>query len=229
MLLKAIEEKTFLPVGSDKEVSSDFQLIAGTNRDLRDDIVTGKFREDLLARLDIWTFQLPALRERQEDIEPNIDYELARYSQSTTSNIRFNVEARKAFLKFATSISAPWSGNFRELSASITRMATLADGGRITEDTVANEISRLQRNWTPQKKLALTAFFTAEKLANIDLFDQLQLESVISICRQSSSIADAGRKLFANSRQHRSVANDSDRLRKFLGRFDLDWSAVTKA
>lgn len=64
MLLRAIEDKTFFPVGSDREVSSDFQLIAGTNRDLSGRVAAGRFREDLLARTNLWTFTLPGLRER---------------------------------------------------------------------------------------------------------------------------------------------------------------------
>ena len=60
MLLRALEEKRFLPVGSDKESHSDFQLIAGTNRDLPLAVAEGQFREDLLARINLWTFQLPA-------------------------------------------------------------------------------------------------------------------------------------------------------------------------
>lgn len=53
MLLRAVEEKRFLPVGSDKEVRSDFQLIAGTNCDLHDLVRQGQFREDLLARINL--------------------------------------------------------------------------------------------------------------------------------------------------------------------------------
>ncbi len=52
-------------------MSSDFQLIAGTVRDLRQLVAEGKFREDLYARINLWTFTLPGLRQRQEDIEPN--------------------------------------------------------------------------------------------------------------------------------------------------------------
>lgn len=66
MLLKAIEEKTFYPFGSDRQVSSDFQLIAGTVRDLRQLVAEGKFREDLYARINLWTFTLPGLRQRQK-------------------------------------------------------------------------------------------------------------------------------------------------------------------
>ena len=56
MLLRAIEDKIFFPVGADKEVHSDFQLIAGTNRDLTVRVASGRFREDLLARINLWTF-----------------------------------------------------------------------------------------------------------------------------------------------------------------------------
>jgi len=57
MLLRAIEEKKFLPVGSDAETESDFQLICGTNRDLQINVVNGCFREDLLSRIDLLTYQ----------------------------------------------------------------------------------------------------------------------------------------------------------------------------
>jgi transcriptional regulatory protein RtcR len=60
MLLRAIEEKIFFRLGSDKETQSDFQLIAGTNKDLREAVRTGRFRDDLLARINHWTFKLPA-------------------------------------------------------------------------------------------------------------------------------------------------------------------------
>src|SRR2546422_7740186 len=76
MLLRALEDKVFLPMGSDREVNSDFQLIGGTNRDLATRVREGRFREDLLARINLWTFYMPGLRDRLEDIEPNLKYEL---------------------------------------------------------------------------------------------------------------------------------------------------------
>jgi transcriptional regulatory protein RtcR len=228
MLLKAIEEKRFLPLGADKETQSDFQLIAGTNRDLRDDVRAGRFREDLLARINMWTFVLPALRERPEDIEPNIDYELDRHARLTSQTVRFNAEARATYVRFATSSEAAWTGNFRELSASVSRMATLADGGRISEALAREEIGRLQAAWRPVRDESLSGLFTDAQLDALDLFDRLQLQAVLTVCRESNSAADAGRKLFAVTRKQRSSINDSDRLRKFLGRFGLDWARVAR-
>jgi transcriptional regulatory protein RtcR len=108
MLLRALEEKRFLPVGSDEEAASEFQLIGGTNRSLADEVRTGRFRDDLLARINLWTFQLPGLRQRPEDIEPNLAYELERCSLLTGFNATFNKEAHQAFLRFAKSPEALW-------------------------------------------------------------------------------------------------------------------------
>ena len=129
MLLRALEEKVFMPLGGDREVRSDFQLIAGTNRDLAAMVRAGKFREDLLARINLWTFRLPSLRERNEDIEPNLEFELEQFAQRHGTLVTFSREARAKFLKFAVSPEAQWQGNFRDLNGAITRMATLAPGG----------------------------------------------------------------------------------------------------
>lgn len=225
MLLKAIEEKRFYPFGSDQQVSSDFQLIAGTVRDLRQRVAEGTFREDLYARINLWTFELPGLRQRQEDIEPNLDYELERHAALTGDSVRFNTEARRAWLSFATSPQAAWRGNFRELSASVTRMATLADNGRITVETVDDEIARLRYSWNDHRPSALDGLPGIDATA-LDLFDRMQLENVVAICRQAKTLSDAGRQLFNVSRQGKATVNDADRLRKYLARFGLTWDVL---
>lgn len=228
MLLKAIEEKSFFPFGGDREVSSNFQLIAGTCRDLRQWTIEGKFREDLYARINLWTYELPGLAERREDIEPNLTYELERYALNQSEQIRFNVEARDRYLKFAVSPEASWRGNFRELSASVTRMATLAESGRITESVTTEEIERLQKDWRQETPPDDVDQLLGEAAAELDLFDRMQLKNVIDVCRQSATLSDAGRKLFSVSRLQKAKSNDADRLRKFLTRFGLDWEEVRK-
>ncbi len=221
MLLKAIEEKKFYPFGADKEVSSHFQLIAGTNRNLREEVAKGRFREDLYERINLWAYCLPGLAERKEDIEPNIEYELARFAKEYGQMPRFNKEAREKYLNFATSSSALWRGNFRELTASITRMATLAEQSNINIQQVEHEITRLQRGWTTGKETHYPLI-----PQSIDLFDACQLEKVIAVCRQSDNLSDAGRQLFAVSRSQKQTANDADRLRKYLAKFDLNWEQI---
>lgn len=114
MLLRAIEDKVFTPFGSDKEASSDFQLIAGTNRDLFQ-VRDGKFRrEDLLAHANLWTYELPGLRHRLEDLEANIEYELQQFTRKVGHKVSFNKAAREQYLAFAQTAAATWRANFRE-------------------------------------------------------------------------------------------------------------------
>jgi len=247
MLLRALEEKRFLPMGADEEAGSDFQLICGTNRDLSADVAAGRFREDLLTRINLWTFRLPGLRERAEDIEPNLQYELDGYARTSGAHVTFNREARDRYLAFATSPQARWTANFRDLDASITRMATLAPGGRINMEIVEEELARLLESWRDPESPAsgttgttgatgvdaagdgegeLGALLGAERLGGLDLFDRMQLAGVVRVCRRSRSLSDAGRALFATSRLRRSRTNDADRLRKYLARFGLDWKRI---
>ncbi len=86
---------------------------------------------------------MPALKERWEDIEANLQYELDKFAKDHGLNITFNKEAKEKFLKFAKSEKVAWTANFRDLNAAITRMATLAAGGRIDVDIVEQEIQRL--------------------------------------------------------------------------------------
>lgn len=239
MLLRALEEHRFLPLGSDQEVESSFQLIGGTNRDLRERVTQGKFREDLLARINLWTFRLPALRERLEDIEPNVDFELGRFAARRNRQVRFNRESRDRFIAFAMSSDARWSGNFRDLAASITRMSTLSVSGRIGEEIVEQEITRLREQWSERSgegggggsvcgEDVLSKVMTPEQLAGLDRFDRVQLADVVQVCVQSRSMSEAGRTLFAASRARRAAVNDADRLRKYLARFGLTWQEVRR-
>jgi transcriptional regulatory protein RtcR len=234
MLLRAIEDRRFLPVGSDREVDSDFQLIAGTNRDLSGQVLAGRFREDLLARMNLWTFRLPGLRERAEDIAPNLEYELDQFARRTGRRVTLSREARERFLTFAESREATWNANFRDLSAAITRMATLASGGRISKEILDAEVARLKQAWRPPSDAGetrdhdavLRPLLGARRLDQLDLFDRVQLAAVIATCRECPTLSEAGRRLFHVTRGKRKVANDADRLRKYLARFDLEWGEV---
>jgi transcriptional regulatory protein RtcR len=228
MILRAIEDKRFLPVGADSEASSDFQLIAGTNRELSRAVAEGRFRDDLYARLNLWTFSLPGLADRREDIAPNLDYELDRHAEREGTRVTFNKEARERYLAFATSPEALWLGNFRDLAGSVTRMATFSPKGRIDIDCVESEIKRLRRHWSgaAESDDGLAAVLSPEQVEALDPFDRVQLAHVVGICRKSRSLSEAGRSLFAVSRSHRASSNDADRLRKYLARFDLSWQQL---
>lgn len=232
MILRALEDKSFYPVGGDKAVQSDFQLIAGTGTDLTELVAKGRFREDLLARINMWTYALPGLKDRREDIEPNLDFELKKFSTRNNRRVSFNKEARTAYLKYALSSEAKWTANFRDLAASITRLCTFAEGSRIALLSVEREIERLRRAWRlsghdPVEDVLLIVM-SHKDIAMIDPFDRPTLANVISTCRNSNNLSDAGRRLYAVSRENRASKNDADRIKKYLMKFGLDWTAVTQ-
>ena len=233
MLLKAIEEKEFFAMGSDTPSSSQFQLIAGTHKDLRAEVAAGRFREDLYARINIWQYTLPSLAERREDIEPNIEQQLLWVGQELGRFVRFNQEARQRYLAFALSTEATWRGNFRDLAASITRLATLAQHGRITVELVEAEIGRLQFLWQREGDDSVLATADWSEWVStwheLDCFDQTQLAQVLKTCQSQPNLAAAGRVLFNQSRLHKASSNDSDRLRKYLNKFDIDIKALFHA
>jgi len=202
----------------DREARSDFQLIAGTNRDLLAAVRESRFREDLLARINLWSFTLPGLRARPEDIEPNLQFELDDFARRTSHQVGMSKEARQAFLAFALGEAARWTGNFRDLNAAVVRMGTLAQGGRISVQIVEEEIERLKTSWerlqTGQSGGLLPEVLDRAACDEMDLFDRVQLEYVLRICRDSRSLSDAGRRLFGASRSRKTSTNDADRLRK---------------
>jgi transcriptional regulatory protein RtcR len=158
-----------------------------------------------------------------------VDFELERFARQQGAKVTFNREARAAYLRYAVSADAQWSGNFRDLSASITRMATLAPAGRISIDEVKEEIGRLRRHWRAPSEpaVALVEAVLGERAVEVDLFERAQLDVVLTVCRESKSLSDAGRRLFAVSRTRKASSNDADRLRKYLARFGLDWESAS--
>jgi transcriptional regulatory protein RtcR len=159
MLLKALEEGVFYPLGeTDDPTSSAFRLICATNLSSSSDSeVKVRIRLDLLARIGQWSFTLPSLRERREDIEGLIVYELNRWNSESIaaearSAVRFQEEARIEYSAYASSDQAHWPGNFRDLISSVRRMATRAslrsNGGPGVVDgiVVEGEIAHLRRS-----------------------------------------------------------------------------------
>jgi sigma54-dependent transcription regulator len=157
-----------------------------------------------------------------------------QFSRKHGTAVRFNREAQETFLRFADSPAATWAGNFRDLNAAVTRMATLASGGRITVDVVDAEIARLKQSWAEQDGVGsarecddvLSQVLGDDRVTELDLFERVQLAAVLRVCRESRTLSEAGRALFSSSRSRRLTRNDADRLRKYLARYRLDFRRV---
>ncbi len=130
-LLRALQEKKISRVGSEVDIAVDVRVIAATNRDLRQFVADGKFREDLYYRLNVLEIEIPPLKERREDIPLLIDFFLERYSLRP---IRFDPDALSTLVKYS------FPGNVRELEHIIQRTVTMARGPVIRMSDLPTEI-----------------------------------------------------------------------------------------
>ena len=128
-LLRVLQEGEFERVGGNQTIRTDARVIAATNRDLESAIATGRFRNDLFFRLNVFPVMVPPLRERREDIPILVEYFAARHG--TRLRRRFGSIDRKTM---AALEAYPWPGNIRELENVIERAAILSDGDTLRVD-----------------------------------------------------------------------------------------------
>ena len=134
-LLRVLEEKRFERVGGEETVEVDVRLIAATNRDLKEAITRGTFREDLYYRLNVVNIHIPPLRERKEDIPLLVAAFLREFSQENGKSLEgIDAKARLALYNY------PWPGNVRQLRNSIESAVVLAKGSTITLDDLPPNI-----------------------------------------------------------------------------------------
>jgi DNA-binding NtrC family response regulator len=122
-LLRALQEREIQPIGSERKIPVDVRIIAATNRNLREAIKQGRFREDLYYRLNVVPLALPPLRERRADIPLLVQHFLKKYAGKLNRRIeQVDPDAMGILMAYA------WPGNARELESAIERAMTLTDG-----------------------------------------------------------------------------------------------------
>jgi len=131
-LLRAIEQKSFERLGSNKTIQADTRIIAATNRDIEALVRTGNFREDLYYRINVLRIHMPPLRERLECIEPLAYYLLRKLSRSVKKRIdSFAPDVIERLRQY------PWPGNIRQLSNTIERAILLEDDRVIRQASIS--------------------------------------------------------------------------------------------
>src|SRR2546427_3643504 len=134
-LLRVLQEHEFERIGGSRGIRADVRVIEATNRDLEAAIRAGSFRSDLFYRLQVFPIEIPALRERKEDIRLLAEYFIDRYARKAGKNVR---RVNKKTLELLQSY--PWPGNIRELQNVIERSVILCE----------TEIFSIDENWLPQ-------------------------------------------------------------------------------
>jgi transcriptional regulator with PAS, ATPase and Fis domain len=140
-LLRALEAKEILPIGSTTPHHVDVRVLAATNRDLKKEVEAGRFREDLFYRLNIMQIHIPPLRERPEDIPLLIDHFIRRHNPELKKNFSgIEPDALRVLM------SLPWKGNVRELDNVIEHTMILAEGDRIKLSDLPGSIVASSQN-----------------------------------------------------------------------------------
>lgn len=129
-MLRLVQEKVFLPVGSTTEKMVDIRIIAATNKNLKEMVLKGKFRQDLYYRLNVIPIKLPPLRERKEDVFEFVQYFLKVYNRKHGYRKRLSPEAVHILCDYE------WPGNVRELSNIMERLVVVTPSPVIGEDDV---------------------------------------------------------------------------------------------
>src|SRR3954469_5706976 len=144
-LLRVIQEREFMRLGGVETIKVDVRIIAATNVDLRHMMDEGKFREDLFYRLHVITVQLPALRERKDDIPLLVQHFLVKYTEENNkTHLDLTAEALDLLQEY------DWPGNVRELENVIERAVGLSTGAKIAADLVPDHVRSSKRSQMPQ-------------------------------------------------------------------------------
>ncbi len=136
-LLRVLQERSFERVGGSRELHVDVRILAATNKELKDEVEKGDFREDLYYRLNVIHIHMPPLREKVDDIPRLVTFFLEKNSKQLDRKLEISPEALRLL------VSLPWEGNVRELENTIERAAILCNNGRIEPEDVHPDSSDL--------------------------------------------------------------------------------------
>ncbi len=151
-LLRVLQEKSFERVGGNLTQHVDVRILAATNKDLKDEVEKGRFREDLYYRLNVIHIHLAPLRERVDDIPALVNHFLEKNSASLGRALDISPEALRLL------VSLPWEGNVRELENTIERAAILCNSDRIEPEDVQPDSSELANAHEWSSGLELSQF-----------------------------------------------------------------------
>lgn len=189
-LLRVIQEREFMPLGSAEIIKVDVRIIAATNADLRKLVEEGRFREDLYYRLNVIPIILPPLRERKSDIPLLVEHFFQKYSKE---NDKFLDQHGKTRLRFAPDamqllIEHSWPGNVRELENAVERAVVLASDELIPVDVLPDQVLhaggvKIRRDETGRLPADASLF---EVVAD---FERRKILEALDVCNQSQTEA----------------------------------------
>jgi two-component system, NtrC family, response regulator PilR len=192
-LLRVLQEKNFTRVGGTEKIVTNVRLIAATNRNLKEQMQKGKFREDLYFRLNVLELYIPPLNERRDDILPLANFFLEQFSKKSGINYKFSKELIDFFMKY------PFPGNVRELKNIIERGTVFAKDGLLSKTHFEN------------------AHIISEKISkelSIDVNENVDLDEILSEIEKKYIVA-ALKKTDYNRHETCVLLNISERSLRY--------------
>ncbi len=192
-LLRVLQERTIERLGTNRKIKVDFRLISSTNRNLKQEIANGTFREDLFYRINVVQIDVPPLRDRAEDIPDLAAAFVDHFCRRERKAVALSPQVLESFKRF------PWPGNVRQLKNVIERAVVLARGRRITLQELPDDLRLLPR------QLSMAPVITPLKM--------LELQAVRDAIRDcSGNKSKAARKLGISRKALYKKLNDSPEL-----------------
>lgn len=191
---------------------------------------SGLLIPELRCRLGVWMAHLNPIVERAADVEQAIRRALDRPGADQRRRFTVVPDALELYLTFTTGPRATWPQNFVELFNSVARLVTFASvSGELSVEIVRGEILHLSAYWERQDPSRTRVDrVLADAAQTLDRVDRVALEEVLGVCVSTASMAEAGKLLFARSRERRSSVNDSDRVKKYLTRYGITWADIQR-
>ena len=205
-LLRVLQEKTFERVGGSQSIAADVRVIAATHRNLEKMVAEGTFREDLYYRLNVFPIEMPALRQRSEDIPLILNDLINRMERDQRGSVRFSSDAILCLCRY------DWQGNVRELANLVERLAIMYPMGVIGLDELPQRF-RVAAAEDPQKSEAAEVFPTSIQASGMAGLDELAVLPVSGL-NLKEFLSDLERKLIRQALDdcNNVVARAADKL-----------------
>jgi DNA-binding NtrC family response regulator len=172
-VLRALQSGEFRRIGSNRHIKADIRIIAATNKDLREEVQRGRFREDLYYRIAVIEIHMPSLRERTEDIPLLVEHFLRTNAYGGRQRLHMTSEAMHCLVRYQ------WPGNIRELRNLIERLSVLADSQVLTPDSLPPAIVKAASEPTEAARMpGPTAGAPSERPGDLTL-DELERHHIL--------------------------------------------------
>ncbi|WP_144395168.1 sigma-54 dependent transcriptional regulator [Pleionea sediminis] len=193
-ILRVLQEKSFERVGGNKTIQADVRIIAATHRNLESEVAEGNFREDLFYRLNVFPIEMPALRDRSDDIPLLVNELTTRLEKHGRDSVRFSANAMASLMRH------DWQGNVRELANLVERLCILFPYGVVDVNELPEKYQYLD---------GLTPYEPPKLKEQIELQEQQEAES------SSSS--------FISESQSLDIPEEGLNLKEFMARLEIEY------